>query len=38
MEYLSDLSLALIHDVCLTNAQVQDYERSRAELRFVRHF
>ena len=30
--------LALIHDVRLTNAQAQDYERNRAELRFVRQF
>jgi len=28
--------LALIHDVRLTNAQAQEYERNRAELRFVR--
>ena len=30
--------LALIHDVRLTNAQAQDFERNRAELRFVRQF
>ena len=30
--------LALIHDVRLTNAQAQEYERDRAELRFVRQF
>ena len=30
--------LALIHDVRLTNSQTQDYERNRAELRFVRQF
>ncbi len=30
--------LVLIHDVRLTNAQVQDYDRNRAELRFVRQF
>ena len=30
--------LALIHDVRLTNAQAQEYERNRAELRFVRQF
>ena len=30
--------LALIHDTRLTNAQAQDYERDRAELRFVRQF
>ena len=30
--------LALIHDVRLTNAQAQDYDRNRAELRFVRQF
>ena len=30
--------LALIHDTRLTNAQAQDYDRNRAELRFVRQF
>ena len=30
--------LALIHDVRLTNAQAQDYDRNRAELRFIRQF
>ena len=30
--------LALIHDMRLTNAQAQEYERNRAELRFVRQF
>ena len=30
--------LALIHEARLTNAQAQDYERNRAELRFVRQF
>lgn len=30
--------LALIHDTRLTNAQAQDYDRDRAELRFVRQF
>ena len=30
--------LAVIHDVRLTNAQAQDYERDRAEMRFVRQF
>ena len=30
--------LALIQDVRLTNAQAQDYDRNRAELRFVRQF
>ena len=30
--------LALIHDVRLTNAQAQEYERDRAELRFIRQF
>ena len=30
--------LALIHDVRLTNAQAQDFDRNRAELRFVRQF
>ena len=30
--------LALIHDARLTNAQAQDYDRNRAELRFVRQF
>jgi len=30
--------LALIHEGRLTNAQAQDYERNRAELRFVRQF
>ena len=30
--------LAVIHDVRLTNAQAQDFERDRAELRFVRQF
>ena len=30
--------LVLIHDVRLTNAQAQDYDRNRAELRFVRQF
>ena len=30
--------LALIHDVRLTNAQAQEYDRNRAELRFVRQF
>ena len=30
--------LALIHDVRQTNAQAQDYDRNRAELRFVRQF
>ena len=30
--------LAVIHDVRLTNAQAQDFERNRAELRFVRQF
>ena len=30
--------LALIHETRLTNAQAQDYDRNRAELRFVRQF
>ena len=30
--------LALIHETRLTNAQAQDFERNRAELRFVRQF
>ena len=30
--------LALIHDVRITNAQAQEYDRNRAELRFVRQF
>ncbi|MDE0204972.1 MAG: hypothetical protein OXP66_02935, partial [Candidatus Tectomicrobia bacterium] len=30
--------LAVIHDARLTNAQAQDFERSRAELRFIRQF
>ena len=30
--------LALIHEVRMTNAQAQEYERNRAELRFVRQF
>ena len=30
--------LALIHEARLTNAQAQDYDRDRAELRFVRQF
>ena len=30
--------LALIHDARLTNAQAQDFERSRAELRFIWQF
>ena len=30
--------LALVHEARLTNAQAQDYERNRAELRFVRQF
>ena len=30
--------LALIHEVRMTNAQAQNYERNRAELRFVRQF
>ena len=30
--------LALIHEARLTNAQAQDYDRNRAELRFVRQF
>ena len=30
--------LALVHDTRLTNAQAQDFERDRAELRFVRQF
>ena len=30
--------LALIHEARATNAQAQDYDRSRAELRFVRQF
>ena len=30
--------LALVHEVRATNAQAQDYERNRAELRFVRQF
>lgn len=30
--------LALVHEVRVTNAQAQDYERNRAELRFVRQF
>ena len=30
--------LALIHETRLTNAQAQDYDRTRAELRFVRQF
>ena len=30
--------LALINEARLTNAQAQDYERNRAELRFVRQF
>ena len=30
--------LALIHEARRTNAQAQDYERNRAELRFVRQF
>ena len=30
--------LALIHEVRMTNAQAQGYERNRAELRFVRQF
>ena len=30
--------LALINEARLTNAQAQDYDRNRAELRFVRQF
>ena len=30
--------LAVVHEARLTNAQAQDYERNRAELRFVRQF
>ena len=30
--------LALVHEARQTNAQAQDYERNRAELRFVRQF
>ena len=30
--------IALIHEARLTNAQAQDFERDRAELRFVRQF
>ena len=30
--------LALINEARLTNAQLQDYDRNRAELRFVRQF
>ena len=30
--------LALVHEARVTNAQAQDYERNRAELRFVRQF
>ena len=30
--------IALIHEARLTNAQAQDYDRNRAELRFVRQF
>ena len=30
--------IALIHEARLTNAQAQDFERNRAELRFVRQF
>ena len=30
--------IAVIHEARLTNAQAQDYERNRAELRFVRQF
>ena len=30
--------IALIHETRLTNAQAQDYDRNRAELRFVRQF
>ena len=30
--------IAVIHEIRLTNAQAQDYERNRAELRFVRQF
>ena len=30
--------LALIHEARVTNAQAQDYDRNRAELRFVRQF
>ena len=30
--------LALIHEARATNAQAQDYDRNRAELRFVRQF
>ena len=30
--------LALIHEVRATNAQALDYDRNRAELRFVRQF
>ena len=30
--------LALIHEARQTNAQAQDFERNRAELRFVRQF
>ena len=30
--------LALIHEARQTNAQAQDYDRNRAELRFVRQF
>ena len=30
--------LAFVHEARLTNAQAQDYERNRAELRFVRQF
>ena len=30
--------LAVIHEARLTNAQAQDYDRNRAELRFVRQF
>ena len=30
--------LALIHGARLTNAQAQDYERNRVELRFVRQY
>ena len=30
--------LALIHEARVTNAQAQDYDRNRAELRFIRQF
>ena len=36
--YGFSLQLALIHDTRLTDAQAQNFDRNRAELRFVRQF